>query len=219
MSYSDYARQGYFQLVFVVGLAGLLLLGAHEVMGRSRRFVGAGVALLVLTGVILASAAFRLRLYQEAYGWTELRFFVAASIAWLGLALVIATALVLANRMRWIAHGLAMTAVAVTLVVTGIGPQAFVMEQNIARVLDPRLVQPEGHSGLDLTYGLTLGDDAVPHLVAALDALPPAERARALEELRFRRDLGALNPTATSPFAWNLARERAREALARLPSD
>ena len=121
--------------------------------------------------------------------------------------------------MRWVAHGLAMSAVAVTLAVSAIGQQAFVMEQNIARALDPALIPPGGHSGFDVSYGLTLGDDAIPELVAALDRLPPTERAQALAELRYRRDFAALDPAPESPFAWNLARQRAREALARLPAE
>lgn len=213
MTYSDYARQGYFQLVGVVALAGLLLIGAHEVAGRRRDLLAAGLALLVLTGVILASAALRLRLYQDAYGWTELRFFVAASIGWLAAAVGIAIALLATNRMRWIAHGLAGSAVAITLLVSVIGPQAFVMDQNLARVLHPELVPPGGHSGFDAEYGLSLGDDTVPALVAVLDRLPPLERAQAVASLDARRRETAAARGAGSPFAWNLARERAKAAL------
>ena len=219
MTYSDYAREGYFQLVGVVGLAGLLLVGAHEVAGRRRDLLVAGCGLLVLTAVILASAAFRLRLYQDAYGWTELRFFVAASIAWLAAAIVIALTLLATNRMRWLAHGLAAAGVAITLAVSAIGPQAFVMDQNLARVLNPALVPPGGHSGFDVGYGLSLGDDAVPSLVAALPALPPEDRALVLQQLRFRpapeAQLG--EPDASGWQSWNLSRLRAREALATLP--
>jgi hypothetical protein len=217
MTYSDYARQGYFQLVFVVGLAGLLLLGAHEVMGRTARFTWAGLALLGLTGVILASAALRLRLYQDAYGWTELRFFVAASIAWLAAGVAITIGLVVANRMRWVAHGLAISAVAITLAVSAIGPQAFVMQQNIARALDPALVPPGGHTGLDVEYGLTLGDDTIPALVDALPRLSPTDAAQALWELQNRKVDLAQDDAAKSPVAWNLAREQARAALERVP--
>ena len=218
MTYSDYARQGYFQLVGVVALAGLLLIGAHEIAGRRRDLLLAGFALLVLTGVILASAALRLRLYQDAYGWTELRFYVAASIAWLAAAVTGASALLAANRMRWLAHGLAVSAVAVTLAVSAIGPQAFVIDQNIARALDPSLVPAGGHSGLDLDYTLTLGDDAIPALVAALDRLPPDVRARASYELGLRRTTmdSYVGPPDGWP-SWNLSRERARQALQQVP--
>ncbi len=217
MTYSDYARQGYFQLAFVVALAGVLLLGAHEVMGRTREFVIAALALMLLTAVILASAALRLRLYQDAYGWTELRFFVAASIAWLSASVVLAIVLVARCRMLWWPHGIALAAVGITLAVTAIGPQAFVMHQNLARVLDPALVPPGGRAGLDLEYGMTLGDDAIPDLVAALAIVPAPERAMLLDQLQVRREELRRDSASKGPMSWNLARERAREALSRIP--
>jgi hypothetical protein len=218
MSYSDYARQGYFQLVGVVALAGVLLLGAHAVVGRTRPFLGAAFALLLLTAVILASAAVRLGLYQGAYGWTELRFFVAASISWLGICVALALALLAANRMRWLPHGLAMGAAAVTLAISAIGPQAFVIHQNLARALDPSLIAPDGHAGLDIEYGMSLGDDAIPDLVVALDAVSQGDRRTLLDLLRARRVEIEAEAAVVSPLAWNLARARARDALGRLPA-
>ena len=218
MTYSDYARQGYFQLAFVVALAGVLLLGAHEIMGRTRAFVMAALGLMLLTAVILASAALRLRLYQDAYGWTELRFFVAASITWLAACVVLAIVLVGWGRMRWLPHGIVLAAVSITLAVTAIGPQAFVMHQNLARVLDPSLVPPGGHAGIDLEYGMTLGDDAIPDLVAALAIVPAPEGSTLLDQLQVRREELERETASEGPLSWNLARERAREALARLPA-
>ena len=213
MTYSDYARQGYFQLVGVVALAGLLLIGAHQLAGRTPRFLATGLALLVLTGVILASAALRLRLYQDAYGWTELRFFVAASIAVARRVHRPRRRAPGRNRMRWLPHGIAIAAITVTLGVSAIGPQAFVMHQNLARVLDPGLVPPGGHTGFDVGYGMSLGVDAVPDLVAALDALPATERETVLDELLQRRAAGIFDRSDDGPLSWNLARERARQAL------
>jgi len=96
VTYSDYAREGYFQLVAVVAGAGMLLavaeLAARRPEGRSRAFILAALTLLGLTAVILASAAVRLGLYQQIYGWTELRFYVAASIGWLAIGGAVAIA-------------------------------------------------------------------------------------------------------------------------------
>ena len=216
MTYSDYARQGYFQLVGVVGLAGLLTIGAHHVVGRTRAFLLAALTLLGLTALILASAAVRLALYQGAYGWTELRFFVAASIGWLAACLALAIALLATDRMRWLPHGLAMAAIAATLVVSAIGPQAFVMRENLARVVDPTRVAPGGEPGIDLAYGLTLGDDAIPDLVAAMAVVPVPDGSVLLQQLELRRDELAREAAAAGPLSWNLAREQARAALARL---
>lgn len=219
MTYSDYARQGYFQLVGVVALAGLLVMGAHHVVGRTRAFLVAALVLLVLTGLILVSAAVRLALYQGAYGWTELRFFVAASIAWLGIAVVAAITLLAVTRMRWLPHALAMSAVAVTVAVSAIGPQAFVIQENVARVLDPSRVAAGGHAGLDLEYGMTLGDDAIPTLVAAVDALPGAEGTALRRRLGLRYEELLMEARTAGPLTWNLARQRATDALARLFAD
>jgi hypothetical protein len=217
MTYSDYARQGYFQLVAVVALAGLLLVGVHLVVGRTRGFLIAGSVLLALTGVILASAAFRLRLYQEAYGWTELRFYVAASILWLAVGAGIAAALLWRDRMRWLAHGLALSAIAITIGVSAVGPHAFVTHENLARVLNPALVAPGGHTGFDAWYAVSLSDDAVPALVATLDRLAPTDRMIVLRALEHRRAELAGDPASAGWMSWNLAREQARAALGGLP--
>ena len=216
MTYSDYARQGYFQLVGVVALAGLLVIGAHQVVGRTRPFLVAALVLLSLTGLILVSAAIRLALYQGAYGWTELRFFVAASIAWLALCVVGAIALLALARMRWLPHALAMSAVAVTLAVSATGPQAFVIEQNLARVLDPSRVAPGGHAGIDLAYGVTLGDDAIAALVQALGVVSQPDAAILRPLLKGRLLELELEAKTAGPLSWNLAREQARDALSEL---
>ncbi|HET7181953.1 MAG TPA: DUF4173 domain-containing protein [Candidatus Limnocylindrales bacterium] len=215
MTYSDYARQGYFQLVGVVALAGLLVMGAHHVVGRTRGFLVAALVLLGLTGLILVSAAIRLALYQGAYGWTELRFFVAASIAWLGLAVMAAIVLLAAARMRWLPHALAMSAVGVTLAVSAIGPQAFVMQENVTRVLDPSRVAPGGHAGIDLDYGTSLGDDAIPALVSVLPSLPPEDRASLVYLLQLRRIELEAAVRGAGPLSWNVSRDRALAALDR----
>jgi two-component system sensor histidine kinase BaeS len=184
---------------------------------RSRAFVISALILLGLTALILVSAAVRLSLYLQAYGWTELRFYVLTSIAWLAVAGVLATVLLVRDRMRWLVHGLAIAAVAVSLGVSSLGPQAFVTSQNVARVLDPSLVPPDGYPGLDLEYLLTLDDDAIPALVSSLDALAPSVREKVLAALAARRDELAAEVARAGPVSWNLAREQARELLATLP--
>jgi hypothetical protein len=216
ITYANYARRGFFELVAVTCLAGGLVAGLHAIVAeRTRLFVGAAVGVAVLTFVILASAALRLSLYQDAYGWTELRFYIDATIAWLGLGIVAAIVLLIRDRMRWLVHAMTVSAVAILLVANVVGAQRHVAEANVARLLNPSLVPPDGRQGLDVWYALTLGDDAVPALVAALPALSAEDRAWVMSDLEDRwQELR--RPDATAWQGWNLARERARAALTTL---
>ncbi len=214
ITYANYARRGFFELVMVTGLAGGLVVGLHAiVVNRTRAFTGAAVGLALLTFVILSSAALRLRIYQEAYGWTELRFYIYATIAWLGIGIVAAIIFLARNRMRWLVHAMTIAAVVVLIGVNLIGPQRHVAEQNVARLLDPSLVPADGRIGLDIYYAQTLeGFDAVPALVTALPALGAADRASLMTDLEYRWQQ-LQQPEALAWPAWNLARQRAREAL------
>ena len=177
LTYAEYARRGFFELVIVAVLAGTLVIALHAAADRrSRLLLGASLALLGLTAVVLLSALLRLRLYQEAYGWTELRFVVLTAILWLGAALAIAAVLLVTDRTRWVLHALG---IAVLVTVAGmnlVGPQAFVAQRNLDRAVDPSLVPPGGRTGLDAAYLAELGDEAVEPIVDAWDRLPPADR-------------------------------------------
>jgi hypothetical protein len=216
-TYSEYATRGFQELVAVAVLAGAIILSLEAVIERRTRvYVAAAVGLLAMTGVVLASAFLRLRLYQDAYGWTELRFYVFSAIVYLALAIVAVGTLLVSDRSRWSLHALGLGALSVAVAVNIIGPHAFVADQNVARATDPTLVPPGGRSGLDAEYVLSLSDDAVPSLVAALPRLPEPNRSLIEEALRRRSAALAADPALRSPSAWNLARTQAREALDRL---
>ena len=88
LTYAEYARRGFFELVAVAGLAALFLLFTHWLLprGQSRlhRFYAAFAALLVaLVFVVMASALQRMRLYTETFGLTELRLYTTAFMVWL----------------------------------------------------------------------------------------------------------------------------------------
>jgi hypothetical protein len=218
LTYSDYARRGFFELVAAACLTGAVVVALEtSVSTRTRPYLAGLLVLLALTGIVLVSAAVRLRLYQDAYGWTELRLYVFVAIGALGAALAVMTALGLVGRMRWLAHGLVVIGVVALFGLSAVAPAAFVAERNVERVIDPSLVPPDGHAGLDSAYLEVLPDDAIPVLVAALPRLPDPEREEVQRLLTIRRADLARDPAFASPAAWNLGREQARAALATLP--
>lgn len=213
LSYADYARRGFFELVAVAVLAvGLAVAIDRLTRSRAPSAVGGGVLLMTLTGAVLVSSAFRMRLYQEAYGWTELRLYVLAAIVVLAVVLVAMVIGLLANGVRWIAHVTVVAGLLVGIALNVIGPVRFVTDQNVARLVEPSLVPRYGTAGLDELYLASLGDDAVPGLLRALPLLE-GERAEYLRfDLRLRlRDLR--EPRLEAWQAWNLGRETARDAL------
>ena len=218
LTYSSYARRGFFEMVAAACLAGAVVVALETTVTRRTRVYLAGLlALLALTAVVLVSAALRLRLYQDAYGWTELRLYVLVTIGALGAALAIMTALALTARMAWLGHSLVVIGVVALLGLNVVAPAGYVAARNVERVIDPSLVPADGHPGLDSGYLGVLPDDAIPVLVGALPALPAPERQDVLRLLEARKSELASDPAFASPAAWNLGRERAREALSTLP--
>jgi hypothetical protein len=130
-----------------------------------------GLVLVGLTLVVLASAHYRLDLYQQAYGWTELRFYAAAGIVFLALALAILAWSVVARRMHVSLQPLAGAALLVALGVNAVSPSAFVARADLDRLIDPAGLPADAERRMDPAYLVSLGDGAFPVLVELLPSL------------------------------------------------
>jgi hypothetical protein len=120
------------------------------------------------------------------------------------------------DRMRWLGHGLVAVGLVSLLGLNAMAPAAFVADRNVQRVLHPEIVPADGWVGLDTGYLGALGDDAIPVLVEAVPLLPEPYRGQVLGLLHSRA-FELADHEWTSPAAWNVARDRARAALAELP--
>ena len=206
MTYADYARQGFFQLLAAAFVVGALVLAAESfVRDRTVVYRAAIVGLVLMTVVVLASAFLRLRLYQDAYGWTELRFYVLAAIIWLAIGAVTEVGTILANCSGWLLHGMLALSMLFGLAFNVIGPVRFVAEQNVGRI----------DSELDRQYLLSLGPDAVTFMLADIvdRPLPPSVLEHYLDEIAASSGLDEKRNRAWQ--AWNFSREHARELLGR----
>ena len=71
--YATYARTGFFQLMFV-SFINFALLHIGKKNGENNKFLK--ITLIIFTIIIVLSAAFRMYLYEQEYGYTYLRLFV-----------------------------------------------------------------------------------------------------------------------------------------------
>ncbi len=177
LTYSEYARRGFFELVWVAGLALPLLLALDALRrvddrANERIFrVLAGI-MIVLLLVVMVSGVQRMRLYVEEFGLTELRLYPTAFMAWLAVVFVWFSATALRGQSRRFAIGAISAAFATLLGLNLLNPDAFIARMNIERTATSRPV--------DVDYLFSLSADAAPLLIDALPTLPgnPRDNAR-----------------------------------------
>ncbi|MFD3454886.1 DUF4153 domain-containing protein [Streptomyces sp. NPDC058691] len=206
LTYAQYARQGFWQLLIVtlltIGVIGLALRWAPRGTDRDRLLVRSVLgAICVLTLIVVASALRRMELYVGAYGLTRMRISVAGIELWLGLLIVLIIAAGVYGA-RWLPRAVVASAAVGFLAFGLAGPDALIAEQQVTRY--------ENTGRIDLAYLQDLSADAVP----ALDRLPEPQRSCALALLA--HDLrGDGDPW----FARSLGESRARSMLAARPVD
>lgn len=201
VTYAEYARQGFFQLVVVsILVLGVIGLAARIVPARPRgvRVLRNALlgALCVLTLVILASAMYRMQLYIDVFGLTRLRAVAEAWIVWSALvfALVIAAGVLntLGRPAVWLPRVVAATA--------GLSLAVFAYADPDLRIAESHLGTELNES--DIRYLQDLSTDAVPALVE----LEGEDRTCVLYRKYDRVGDEGL-------ASWNLSRERAEDLL------
>lgn len=210
LSYAEYARSGFFQLLWVAGLTVAGLVGLRALtrdVGESarQRLVRLSLAIVGLTLVIVGVAIRRMMLYEDAYGLTMLRLYVVVFAAWLGLALLLVGALVvgLHEDRAWFPAAAASSLLGVLLALNVVNPEAVVARHNLTR--------PPSATPVDDSYLADLSDDAIPTIVDLLPRLDDATRERVTAAV------GCTNEDGNHGWAAaNLARSRADDARAKL---
>jgi hypothetical protein len=172
LTYAEYARRGFFELVFAVALVVPVLLGADWLLVRRRlrdhvvfRSL-AGVQIGLVLG-ITASALHRLRLYHGTYGLTESRFFAMVLLFWIGAMLLWFAVTVLRGRRGSFAFGALASGLATIASLFVINPDAIIARTNVAR-----MESADASVRFDVAYATSLSGDAVPVLIDALPSLP-----------------------------------------------
>jgi hypothetical protein len=217
LGYSDYARRGFFELVWVAGLSLPLLLFLHWLIRpRTVNVPGAApsaehvfrvlaLVMLALLFVVMASAAQRMQLYVVEHGLTELRVQASAFMAWQAVVLVWFASTVLRGQHRRFAFGALVTGFVTVAGLNFLNPDALIVRHNAAI---GHLV-PDAPS--DQRPLASYSADATPAIVDALATLSPDDRRKIEVRLRERWS------SATSDWrTFNVSRSQAHAAVASL---
>lgn len=203
-SYAEYARGGFMQLLVVT----LLTLGVVVVLARwvsretrTERILlrTLGGALGALTLVIVASAAKRMDLYADAYGFNLSRLLGLTGEMWLGVVFVLILTAGVRLRASWLPRVVVTSGVAMLLGLAAMNPEAQMARTHIDRL-------DRGYQ-VDQSYLASLSADAV----TEIDRLPEPTRSCVLQ--RLAHDLAEPEPW----YRLNISRQRARALIASRP--
>ena len=174
MSYADYARRGFFELVTVSALVLPVLLSANALLRRATLradvvFRALSGTLLCLLGIIMYSAVARMQLYMSAYGLSMDRLLATVFMGWLATVFLWFAATVLRGRERVFMAGVLVSGWATLIALNIADPAGYVARFDIARA--------ERGKEVDVAYIASLGADAAPALARHLardHVAPPA---------------------------------------------
>lgn len=191
LGYAQYARHGFFELVWVSLLVLPVLLGSRSALRAEdetgiRRHRLLSIPIIGLVGGIMASALGRMGLYVHYYGLSVDRVFATAFMCWLAIVFAWFGVTVLRGRTRDFAAGMTITGFLTLAALGAVNPDALVARGNIARAgvaltLGDSLDSSSAHgtsqaastvSPIDYAYLTRLSGDAVSHVVEALTAKP-----------------------------------------------
>ena len=211
-TYSEYARRGFNELVAVALLSLLLYLGLatitkQETALHRTSLVVLNVLLIAQVLVILVSSFSRLTLYENAYGFTQLRTYTHIFILWLGGLLALTIGLELIRRRDRFALAALLVCFGFGLTFGLLNVDGFIASQNIQRAWTG--------GKLDGQYLTMLSDDAVPVLVEEVRRAnqPAAVREIIGAELACRDAAFQENGVSDSWLSYNLSQANAAELL------
>ncbi len=206
LTYSEYARRGFFELVAATALVVPVLLAADWILDRRdhrslQTYRAVATAMLVLVFLMMISAGQRMRLYVDAYGLTVDRFYATAFMAWIGFLLLWFGTTALFRDGRHFGFGMVTSGFALLAALNILNPDALIARTNLGRVNLER--------SRDVSHLASLSADAVPAMLAGLRALSEQERCVVWEQIERRRWVSAKKDWRS----WNLGRARAIKAL------
>lgn len=214
ITYAEYARTGFFQLLFVSILNLMLVLGVKRYFKQSRYLDIILMVISLCTLVMTASSARRMLLYIQVYHLTFLR--IAVLVALTAIALLMAGVMVSIVRPAFplLRYGFVVVG-AIYLMFSFSHVDYFIADYNLAQVQN-------GGTARDYRYISSLSTDAAPAIAAYVQEHPDAGKEEGSEEFdwvnRYRRRV-AERCSDITPRSFNVSHYTAYRLLEDMRQD
>jgi hypothetical protein len=157
----------------------------------------------------VTSAAQRMWLYEEAYGFTQLRVYTHVAIVWLGVMLGVFVLALFRLRRNVFSLGTVLVLIGYLATLNLMNVDYYIAERNIARY--------QAGQELDIAFLNILSADAVPVILPFFQQLDPESEVRGWAAQWLARQINILEGKKASNgatiFSWNMSQEMALTML------
>lgn len=173
-TYAQYAREGFFQLLFVCIINMLLVLAMKAYIRRSRVLDIILIVICACTYIMIASSACRMIMYIEAYELTLLRVIVLFALTALAFLMGGVVASIINEKFRFFRYGLVVVCVVYCLFAFS-RPDTYIARYNLTSAGSEKKVM----ANTDFYYISNLSTDAAPVIDEYLreNGINPFERS------------------------------------------
>jgi hypothetical protein len=219
-TYSQYARRGFSELIWVAFLSLVLILGLSAVSRREGRLQQRGFAILnaavvAQVMVMLVSAYQRLSLAIDWHGFSRLRLYPRVFMIWLGILLAAVVVLEILNRQRAFAFAALLAALGFAVSLMLVNVDQSIVHHNLDRAREGKY--------LNVAHLVSLSTDAVPALVEEFRSPSLSDETRealgAALLCRMREEQPPAQPGNDDWRSFNLSIWQAEQALKSVQAD
>ena len=174
ISYAEYARTGFFQLMFIslLNLA-IILLSKKAENNNYNKFMS--ILMIFLTFIIILSSTYRMYMYETAYGYTLLRLLVYLTL-FTEVILLIPTVLHIFHDINIWKHYFVISLIIYTC--ASLTPVNYIIAKN-------NIMRFERDGKIDIMYLQNYSPDNIPLLVDVYDKLNDEDKENLREYLNF----------------------------------
>lgn len=214
LNYSEYARRGFFELVFLSMLnIALILLTTYllrekiyEDKNKWALFTKLMlIYLCVITGILLISSYYRMSLYDSAYGFTRLRVLVYIFLAFEAIGLIATLAYIIRHNFNVLAVYAAI-GLAFYLTLNVVNIDEIIARKNIDMYLSGQA------EDIDIDYLMTLSPDALEQIMRLTDS--NVQIVTRIKTQNYLKDISEIyNNKENNWQSYNLIIERNKQLL------